>query len=204
MPKPKTPPKPMVPELELERRRVPLTDLAPWPGNARQGDVDAVRESLRTHGQYRPLVVQKQTMRVIAGNHTLRALEAEGRSHALIDVLDVSDEQAARINLVDNRSQDLASYDNQALAAQLASLGGDLDGTGYDQQAYDALIDSLGDMTPDDGDEVLEPPADEDEHSNQYGVIVTLPSEQAQEQAYDRLRELAPELDALDVKVVTV
>ena len=39
-------------------RDVPLDTLTRFPGNARRGDVTAIRESVRRNGQYRALVVR--------------------------------------------------------------------------------------------------------------------------------------------------
>lgn len=190
--------------MNLERATVRLDTLEHWPGNARRGDTEAVAASLEAHGQYRPLLVQKSTRRVIAGNHTMRALGELGRSDALVDFIDVDDEQGGRINLVDNRTQDLASYDNTALAEQLAGLGGDFDGTGYDQADYDALLDTLG---AGDSDELIGPEdAPDDAYGSQFGVIVMCRSEDHQQTVFDILAKLrdTEELDALELKVVTV
>ena len=60
-------------------------------------------------------------------------------------VLDVDDDQARRLLLVDNRTQDLAGYDSavlDALLADLAASAGGLDGTGYDLELeYDASLE---------------------------------------------------------------
>src|SRR3546814_12921166 len=66
-------------------RDVPLDELTPFPGNAKRGDVDQIRASLRRNGQYRSLVVREipnGPLIVLAGNHTMQALTAEGRSEA--------------------------------------------------------------------------------------------------------------------------
>lgn len=131
-----------IPSLNTTVATVPLEQLHPWPGNARRGDVDTVRASLRKHGQYRPLVVQASTMRVIAGNHTLQALQEEGAGAARVELVDVDDDTAERINLVDNRASDKAGYDTQALLDQLQQLP-DLDGTGYQAGDVDRLLADL-------------------------------------------------------------
>jgi ParB-like chromosome segregation protein Spo0J len=56
--------------------------------------------------------------------------------------VDVSDEEATRIVLVDNRTSDLATYDDELLAELLEGLG-DLAGTGFDDQALDELLDQV-------------------------------------------------------------
>jgi ParB-like chromosome segregation protein Spo0J len=192
--------------LKRERRYVPLDTLTPWPGNARRGDVELVRESLRTHGQYRDLVVQAATGKVIAGNHTFQALKLEGAGEAWADFVDVDDAQAERIHLMDNRASDKASYDNEALLAQLAGVG-DLDGTGWTQADYDELVNQVAGLT----DELLDADdAPEDNYAEQYGVIVMCRDEGHQREVYELLQEVAQEKggagpvgQALDIKVVT-
>ncbi len=63
-----------------EARLVPIGSLKPFGGNPRRGDVAAIRESLRVNGQYRPVVVRRETSEVLAGNHTLKAAGEEGWS----------------------------------------------------------------------------------------------------------------------------
>ena len=60
---------------------VPLTGLTLFPGNARKGDVRLILESLRTSGQYRPLIARQMPdgLVVLAGNHTAQALALHGR-----------------------------------------------------------------------------------------------------------------------------
>lgn len=123
---------------------IPLDELTPFPGNAKQGDVQSIRASLRRNGQYRSLVVQEVEngpLIVLAGNHTMQALKAEGATVARCEVVHCDDMTARRINLVDNRAAELGGYDLDALAELLSYLDGDLDGTGYTQADIDQLID---------------------------------------------------------------
>lgn len=122
---------------------VPVRSLRLYGGNPRRGDVAAIRESLRANGQYRPLVVNRRTMEVLAGNHTLRAARELGWVEIAATFVDVDAEQARRIVLVDNRTSDVAGYDSAELLALLQELP-TLDGTGYDDVALGALLDEVG------------------------------------------------------------
>lgn len=142
---------------------VRTSDLNFYPGNARRGDVDAIAESLRIHGQFQPIIVQKSTDYVLIGNHTLKA--AQKLRWAEVDVahLDVDDDKAKRIVLIANRTADLGTYDLEALAALLSDLD-DLSGTGYSDGDLAGLIE---------GDEPLDDEQDEQEAKPpQYGVVV--------------------------------
>ena len=64
-------------------RRVPLTDLHIDPANVRaHGDanMEAIAGSLKRFGQAEPLVVQKQSGRIIAGHGRLQAMKQLGLS----------------------------------------------------------------------------------------------------------------------------
>jgi hypothetical protein len=144
-------------------RQVPLSQLEPYPGNARRGDLAKIRESLRSNGQYRSLIVRstgEKQYTVLAGNNTLQALTAEGTAKARCEVIECDDAEALRINLVDNRTADAGSYDDEALAALLRDLD-DYTGTGYTADdtwmfpappvpTLDALAEEYGE--PGDGD----------------------------------------------------
>lgn len=94
---------------------VPVSRLRLYARNPRRGDLEALKESLRLNGQYRPIVVNRGTAtgredEVLAGNHTLRAARELGWEAIAATYVDVDDEHARRIVLVDNRTNDLASY----------------------------------------------------------------------------------------------
>ena len=132
---------------EIAALAVSVDDLREHPDNVRQGDVGAISESLTFHGQYRPIVVQRSTNYVLAGNHTLKAARALGWSQIAATFVDCNDEQALRILLIDNRTNDLASYDEPALIDALKQLNETdqgLLGTAFDPSALDEMIAALG------------------------------------------------------------
>lgn len=123
----------------LEDLAVDIDTLRPYPADPRRADVDAIANSLQLLGQYRPVVANHGTREVLAGNGVLRAAHALGWETLAVTWVDVDDEAAARINLADNRTSDLATYDDAALLALLQSLP-DISGTGYDDGALAALL----------------------------------------------------------------
>jgi hypothetical protein len=113
---------------------VPVDTLVPYDRNPRRGDVETIAESLETNGQYRPIVVRAETNQVLAGNHLLVAAKQLGWTEVAATFVYCSDEEAARIVLVDNRASDRGTYDDRELLALLRSLeeaDGALTGTGY-------------------------------------------------------------------------
>lgn len=125
----------------VETKMVPLADLTPFPGNARLGNRKKLVESLEENGQYRSLIVRQAgtELIVLAGNNTMAALEERGDDTARCEIVTCDDQTALRVNLVDNKSNDEATYDDAA-RAQLLSLLDGLDGTGYEEDEVDALL----------------------------------------------------------------
>ncbi|MEU3337326.1 ParB/RepB/Spo0J family partition protein [Streptomyces sp. NPDC006668] len=124
---------------------VPIEDLTEYHRNPRSGDVDAIADSLRVNGQYKAIVVNRGTHtgranEILAGNHTWAAAKQLGWEQIAATFIDVGDEDAARIVVVDNRTSDLAGYDSELLADILEQLP-NLDGTGYGQGDLDKLLD---------------------------------------------------------------
>ncbi|MFE3196780.1 ParB N-terminal domain-containing protein [Embleya sp. NPDC059237] len=124
----------------------PIGDLTPYHRNPRIGDVPAIAASLEHHGQYRPIVVNKGTLtgrpnEIIAGNHTVAAALTLGWKEVAVTWLDVDNATAAKIVVVDNRTNQLGGYDAELLAEILDDLP-DLEGTGYDRGTLDDLLDA--------------------------------------------------------------
>lgn len=151
----------MIPDT-LEALTVPLKDLNPYDENPRQGDVEAIVTSLERNGQYRPIVVNKRGNVILAGNHTYRAALALGWTEIAATYVDADEETARRIVLIDNRANDLASYDDRALAGMIEAIveaeGPDgLLGTGFDTSDLDGMLADLGEQVTE--EEPPEPPA---------------------------------------------
>lgn len=136
---------------ELKTRTVPLSKLVPDPANVRTHDsknLDAIKRSLDTFGQRKPIVVARGNsgeLIVIAGNGTLEAAKALGwESLTVAEVpADWDADKARAYAIADNRTAELAEWNDVALASALI----DLDAVGWD----------LRDI----GFEPLEPPVEE-------------------------------------------
>lgn len=132
--------------LSMTVETVPISTVSPYPGNARRADMTALRDSLTTNGQYRPLVVQRSTGHVLAGNNTLAAARELGWTEIAIQYVDADDALARRILLADNRTNDGASYDDAALAKLLQGVD-ELVGTGFTDEEFDDLMASLEEVS---------------------------------------------------------
>lgn len=123
-----------------------LSEVRPHPDNPRVGDTAAIAESVERNGLYRPLIVQRGTGYVLAGNHLLAVLTASGATEAPVVWIDCTDEEAKRILAADNGIAAKGSYDDLLLATLLQDLD-DLTGTGYDADDLDNLLATL-DLLP--------------------------------------------------------
>ena len=157
--------------------RVPVTSalvlidkLKPHPANPRRGNIDMIQESLLAHGQYRPIVAQTSTGHILAGNHTWKAAKALGWASVAVTWLDVDDLTAQRVLIADNRTSDLATYDNDTLILLLRSLP-TLDATGFDRYDLDALENVFAGGSSE-GGALTEPPIKSDIRVGAYEMWI--------------------------------
>lgn len=131
---------------KLDIQTVPVDRLTPHPDNPRRGDVDAIRASIRANGFYGTLVAQASTGHILVGNHRYAAAVAEGFAALPVHYVDVDDTTALRILAADNRSADLAGYDERALAVLLEELSStdDLIGSLYSADDVAELLATSG------------------------------------------------------------
>ena len=121
---------------------VPIDDLIRHPDNPRQGDIGAISASIEVNGWYGTVVAQSSTRHVLAGNNRMEAARRLGMTDLPVHWLDVDDATARRIMLADNRTSDLATYDDAVLVQLLeaAAADDDLFGTGFDGDDLDDLL----------------------------------------------------------------
>jgi hypothetical protein len=124
---------------EQEYELIPVTALRPHPRNPRKGDTVAIADSIVNNKFYGAVIAQRSTGYILAGNHRYKAAIDTGADEIPVIWVECTDEEALRILLVDNRTNDKATYDEKALADVLASLS-DIEGTGYDQAAVDEIL----------------------------------------------------------------
>jgi ParB-like chromosome segregation protein Spo0J len=122
---------------------MPIAELKPHPDNPRKGDMRVLRESLEQNDFYGAPLVQKSTGFILAGKHRWMAAKEKGLKRLPVIVLDVDDARARRIMLVDNRSNDIAGYDDEKLKALLQATSEQaksLLGTGFGQLDLAKLV----------------------------------------------------------------
>lgn len=105
---------------ELQHMAVPIDSLTPDPMNARlhpDRNMDAIRTSLDTYGQLKPIVVRRDKSIIVAGNGTYAAAKSLGWDEVAVHWVDLNDIEAAGFGLADNRTAELAKWDFQVVAA---------------------------------------------------------------------------------------
>lgn len=126
-----------------------MEDIRPYPNNPRRNDgaVDAVAESIRQCGYVAPIIVDEDGV-ILAGHTRYKALKKLGYETA--DVLvkyGMTEEQKKKYRLLDNKTNELADWDYDLLADELAELDlSDFDfdfGIEYDEEETDVVEDSL-------------------------------------------------------------
>ena len=117
---------------------VSVSSLIGYPTNPRRGDISAIAQSLKAHGQYRPIVVQSGTNFILAGNHTFKAAKKLGWRKIKVTYIDADEETAKKIVLADNRLTDLAGY-NEPLLKNLLQALPDVEGTGFTPAEVETL-----------------------------------------------------------------
>jgi ParB-like chromosome segregation protein Spo0J len=125
----------------MEAIKVSVDTLIEFEGNPRKGDVKELVASLKANGQYKPIVVQKSTKQILAGNHLWKAAKELGWTEIDVVEIDVDDNQAKKIVAADNRLADLGAYDEKLLLDLLGEI--DLSGTGYVPADVDDLLAML-------------------------------------------------------------
>jgi ParB-like chromosome segregation protein Spo0J len=158
----------------LRSLAVPIATLQPDTSNARRHPTKnraAVLASLQRWGQRLPLVVDGT--RVVVGNLRLECMVELGWKACA--VVEAPDGEADAFAVADNRTADLAEWDDAKLAEVLATLDADADllsAVGYTETDLDALFESVGADLADPGlDDLLEAPVDPEPEHVEFEVV---------------------------------
>lgn len=132
-----------------------LNQIIPDPGNSRVHDVhniDVIKRSLLRFGQYRAFVIQKSNNYIRVGNGMYQAMLqiAKQNDQKLQDitvkcvVVDITDEQANVLSVVDNKSSDLSYNDNAKLGQIFKDMSQqNIQLTGFSTQQVSKILQSF-------------------------------------------------------------
>ena len=108
-------------------------------------NIEAIKQSLQKFGQRAPIVVQKKGMVVRAGNGRLEAMNLLGWKTVAALVIDEDDVTAAAFAIADNRTGELAKWDNDLLSQMLTDLSNQdeelLAATGFKVDDIESLLE---------------------------------------------------------------
>lgn len=153
----------------METQRINISELSCDPANVRAHDgknLDAIKASLQRFGQQKPIVVDEKGV-VIAGNGTLTAARALGWEAINIVRTELAGAEATAYAIADNRTAELAEWDDEALAKQLSALQIEdealVEAAGFSDAELTALVDEVtgiteGNTDPDEVPEIPEEP----------------------------------------------
>jgi site-specific DNA-methyltransferase (adenine-specific) len=107
---------------------------------------------LRAFGQQKPFVIDSRNI-ILAGNGTYEAAKELGWSEIQIVRTTLAGSSAVAYAIADNRTAELAEWDDTALAEQLRALQSeefDVEAAGFTGEEIDGLIEKLaGEIVPD-------------------------------------------------------
>jgi ParB-like chromosome segregation protein Spo0J len=130
----------------MKYETVKVADLSNDPANARkhgEKNIATIVASLRRFGQQKPIVVDSSGV-VRAGNGTLEAARQLGWDTIEIQRTELTSSDAIAYAIADNRTSELAEWDDDILAAQLQGLLTEdealLDAAGFDEDELAKLL----------------------------------------------------------------
>ena len=140
-----------------------LSELRKLEKNIRRHSPKQITEyvrSVKMFGQIRPLVIDEDGV-ILAGNGLYDALISMGEEKADCYVIsDLTETQKKKLMLADNRVYELGMTDTEVFDEIIRSLGGDVDGPGWDADLLEtlnasvrevnAMVDSYGSYQPED------------------------------------------------------
>ncbi len=145
--------------MTLRIESLPIEKLTFDPFNARkhsEANIIAIVESLKQFGQRKPIVVTADNV-IVAGNGTVEAARLLGLTD--VDVVRVpkewSADQVKAFALADNRTAELAEWNEEVLSSQLVDLqvfGYDIETLGF--SSVEQANETMPDFVPDTDEQV--------------------------------------------------
>lgn len=164
----------------MKIKKVNLSDISLDPANARKHgpkNIDAIVASLRRFGQQKPIIIDKSNV-VRAGNGTFEAAKILGWDSIQAIQTDLTGSEATAYAIADNRTAELAEWDDPVLMATLQSLEDEdrelLEACGYTEDELEKLLNQF------DVDEIDPPSLADGDREPFQQMTFTLHDEQAE------------------------
>ena len=155
----------LMPSKALKVVYVPVGGLAPMPSNPRKNDaaIPKVMESIKRFGWTNPILARREDKVVVAGHTRLEAGKRLGLTEVPVIWLDLDPVSSRLYNLADNKLNEVAEWDDEALSSILAQLreedAAGLAIAGFGENELNALLNQVG-GSPGEPDDVPEAPAE--------------------------------------------
>lgn len=179
--------------MSLQTFEIKVQDIYHDPNNARKHDsknLAAIKGSLVKFGQQKPIVIDKKNI-VLAGNGTLEAAKELGWEHITVVRSTLEGYEAMAYALADNRSSELAEWDQEQLGSQLVQL-----------QEIDYDIADIGFPSTDEWDSDLRAPVDgiEENDAPLKSIIKVYCEQPNKDEAEQAIKEALAHLDGVTVE----
>ena len=170
---------------------VPIDQVEPDPRNARthsEQNVAAIAASLKRFGQRRPLVANRRNGQIEAGHGLLEAAKTLGWTELAVVWVDDDPRAQSGFSIADNRTAELAEWDNDRLAILLADLRND---DQFDELSCALLLANLEKDqhgATEETESVSFEAAPNQTVPEAYAVVVVCADERDQKAFYDRIQ----------------
>ena len=177
----------------MDVKQLKIADLNEDPANVRkhsERNIEAIKGSLRAFGQQKPIVVDGNGV-VVAGNGTLAAARALGWETVAAVRTGLKGAERIAYAIADNRTAELAEWDDDALGKALHALSAD---SAIDEACTGFDADEIArKLMADTGGASVNEPTD-----TTYEVVVSCEDESDQQSVYERLTK-----EGLQCRVLT-
>jgi hypothetical protein len=112
----------------MKVQQLPLDQIKPYWRNPRDNAkaVHAVKASIAEFGMNQPLVLDRDKV-IIAGHTRYRALVELGHERAPAIIVDLDAARAKAYRIADNKTSEMAEWDDDKLTAELREIAGEVD-----------------------------------------------------------------------------
>lgn len=129
----------------MKIKELPISEIIPYENNPRKNEkaVDIVAKSIKEFGFKQPIVIDKN--KVIVAGHT-RFLAAKKLGLEIVPVVladDLTPEQVKAYRIMDNKSAEYSTWDEEKLAQEFEGLGDEIINTGFAEDEIAFILDKF-------------------------------------------------------------
>ena len=177
-----------------------IDELHAWPENPKKVTEQQVSRLARTINRFgfgSPITARKANCEIIAGHRRWRAAKRLKLTHVPVRFLDVTEDEAHKMAIADQRAADESKWDNDALAGMVEDWrddGEDLDELGFSEAETSKL---LGENYESVVEEMAVEAAQAEFFMSIHGPLTVQP------EVLDRLKEALAGIEGVEVTITT-